>query len=421
MFGIKQYIKNYFQHNVPNLYRIFKYIGPGFIVTVGFIDPGNWATNIQAGSEFGYALLWVVSLSTIMLIILQYNASKLGIVSGQCIAEAVTKHSSPFVGKFFIYSGLIAVVSTIIAEILGGAIALQMIFGLPIKIGAIIIALGASYLIFSNSYNKIENIIISFVSIIALSFLVELMIADVDWLQASYSAITPQANYQSIFIIMGILGAVVMPHNLFLHSEFIQSRQKEDDMKVSIQEHLKLAKYDTIISMIAGWAINSAMIILAAATFFKQGITVTELSQAQDLLKPMLGKTAAGIFALALLFSGIASAITAGMSGGVLFAGLHDEEYNSRDRHTTLGIIVPIILAVILIFFISDPFSGLIYTQVLLSIQLPITILALITLTSSPKIMGIHHNSKTDKLLLWLCALIVIVLNLLLLASFFFG
>lgn len=394
--------------------EFFKYLGPGFIVTVGFIDPGNWATNIQAGSEFGYTLLWVVTLSTIILIILQYNASKLGIVTGTCIAEAVNDRYRPIVKRVILYSGLLAVVATVLAELLGGAIALQMIFEFPIKLGTIIMAIASLGLIFSNSYHKIEGIIIGFVSIIAFSFILELVIAPVDYYATSVGLVYPQIPSGSIVIIMGILGAVVMPHNLFLHSEFIQSRfwDRTDNHKLRMQ--LKYAKTDTLVSMIVGWAINSAMIILAAATFYQAGQVVTDLAQAQLLLVPLLGSTAAGIFALALLFSGLASSITAGMSGGVLSSGLAAEEYNTKDRHTRFGIISTVILATVIIFFVQDPFQGLILSQVFLSIQLPITIITLINLTSNQNLMGEFVNNRLEKVLLWSAALIVIFLNVIL-------
>lgn len=414
-------VSKYFQHNIPNIKDFFKYVGPGFIVTVGFIDPGNWATNIQAGATYGYTLLWVVSLSTLILIILQYNASKLGIVSGKCLAEALTSTYPKKVSRTILITGMIATIATILAELLGGAIALQMIFNLPIYIGTIIITIITLFLIFTNTYNRIEGIIIGFISIIGLSFIVELMIANVDWFQVSSHTFVPTFDQSAIIIIMGIIGAVVMPHNLFLHSEFIQSRKWEKNDDESLKKQLKLAKTDTIVSMVVGWAINSAMIILAATTFYKAGIIVTELAQAQQLLIPLLGKTAAGVFALALLFSGIASSITAGMCGGVINAGMFEEEFNINDRHTSIGVIGCVLIAALSILFISNPFDGLIYSQVFLSIQLPITILSLIKLTNNKDLMKNFSNNKKEKILLYSSAFIIILLNIVLLALTIFN
>ena len=247
---------------------IFKYIGPGLLVTVGFIDPGNWAANIATGSEFGYTLLWVVSLSTIMLIVLQHNVAHLGIATGLCLSEAATIYLKPWISKSVLSFAVLASVSTSLAEILGGAIALNMLFDIPIKLGALLVTIFVMIMLLSHSYQKIEKWIIGFVSIIGLSFLYELFLIKVDWAQAGVSWVLPSIPNGSILLIMSVLGAVVMPHNLFLHSEIIQSRQWNLKDEKIIKKQLKFEFADTLFSMIIGWAINSAMILLAAATFF---------------------------------------------------------------------------------------------------------------------------------------------------------
>ena len=253
---------------------LLKYIGPGLLVTVGFIDPGNWATNLAAGSEFGYALLWVVTFSSIMLIIIQHNVAHLGIVTGLCLAEATTKYLPPKLSRPILISAMMASISTSLAEILGGAIALRMLFGVPIHIGSIIVTLACLLMLFSNTYSKIERWIIMFVSIIGLSFLYELMLVDVDWHTAVVGWLKPSFPENSMLIIMGVLGAVVMPHNLFLHSEVIQSRNWNLEDEKVIKRQLKYEFYDTLLSMIIGWGINSAMVILAASSFFREGVNV---------------------------------------------------------------------------------------------------------------------------------------------------
>lgn len=398
---------------------LFKYLGPGFIVTVGFIDPGNWAANIGAGSEFGYNLLWVVSLSTIMLIFLQYNAAKLGIVSGVCLAEASTKFFPKKVSRFVLVTAYLASISTAVAELLGGALALQMLFKLPFKIGVVLISILVVVLIFSNQYRHIEGWIIGFVSIIGFSFLYELFMVSVDWGQAFTNSVSINIPNNSMLLIMSVLGAVVMPHNLFLHSEFIQSREYDTNNKALLKKQLRFAKTDTLISMIIGFMINAAIVILAAATFHKAGKSVNELAEAQYLLNPILGHTAAGVFALALLFAGISSSVTAGMSGGIISSGIVEERYNANDRHTTAGIIGVIVSAMVIIFFIQDTFQGLILSQVVLSLQLPITIVALLALTGSKKVMGEFVDTIWKKVILFTFAAIVIVLNILLLVQMF--
>ena len=396
---------------------IFKYIGPGLLVTVGFIDPGNWASNFAAGSEFGYALLWVVTLSTIMLIILQHNVAHLGIVTGLCLSEAATQYCPKWVSRPILATAVLASISTSLAEILGGAIALQMLFDMPIVWGAILTTIFVVIMLFSNSYKRIERIIIAFVSIIGLSFLYELFLVDIDWPLAARSWVVPSIPNGSMLIIMSVLGAVVMPHNLFLHSEVIQSHEynKQDD--TSVKKRLKYEFYDTLLSMLIGWAINSAMILLAAATFFQKGTPVEELQQAQSLLTPLLGNAAAIVFALALLMAGISSTVTSGMAAGSIFAGIFGESYNIKDIHSRVGVLLSLGVALLVIFFIDNPFYGLIISQMILSIQLPFTVFLQVSLTSSEKIMGKYANSTWTKWLLYGIATLVSILNIMLLFS----
>lgn len=196
---------------------IIKYIGPGLIVTVGFIDPGNWASNVSAGSDYGYTLLWTVSLSTIMLIILQHNSAHLGIVTGDCLSEATTKHINKNLKNVILGTAVIACILTAMAELLGGAIAINMLFKIPIKIGSIIMLVVVCWMLFGNSYKTLEKWIIGFVSIIGISFIFELTLVHVQWKTAAMGLVTPTFPIGSMPIIMSVIGAVVMPHNLFLH------------------------------------------------------------------------------------------------------------------------------------------------------------------------------------------------------------
>jgi len=390
---------------------IFKYIGPGLLVTVGFTDPGNWAANIATGSEYGYTLLWIVTLSTLMLIILQHNVAHLGIASGLCLSEAAAIYIKPSISKPILYFAVLASVSTSLAEILGGAIALEMLFGIPVRLGSLLVTIFVLIMILTNSYRKIEKWIIGFVSIIGLSFLYEIFLIDVDWAAAGISWIRPSVPQGSMLLLMSVLGAVVMPHNLFLHSEIIQSRQwnLQDDKIIKGQLRYEFA--DTLFSMIVGWAINSAMIILAAATFFNNNIKVDELQQANSILKPLLGNNASVVFALALLFSGLSSSITSAMAGGSIVSGIFREPYDIRDNHTKWGVIISLLGALIIIFFIKDPFKGLIMSQVFLSIQLPFTVGIQVYLTSSKKVMGKYANGTLLRTVLLIIAAFVAYLN----------
>jgi manganese transport protein len=399
---------------------ILKYIGPGLLVTVGFIDPGNWAANIATGSEYGYTLLWIVSLSTIMLVILQHNVAHLGIATGYCLAEAATIHIRPWISKSVLSFAVLASIATSLAEILGGAIALQMLFDVPVKIGSVLVTVFVIILLFTNSYRKIEKWIIGFVSIIGLSFLYEMFLVDVDWVAAGVSWVKPSIPEGSMLLLMSVLGAVVMPHNLFLHSEVIQSRQWNLEDEKVISRQLKFEFADTLFSMIIGWAINSAMIILAAATFFRQEVVVNELSQAKSLLEPLLGNNAAVVFAIALLFSGLASSITSAMAGGSIVSGMFSEPFDIKDPHSKMGVLISLLVALVIIFFIGDPFKGLILSQVFLGVQLPFTVVLQVWLTSSKKVMGKYVNSRFLIFLLSSIAGIVTFLNLKLLFQVIF-
>ncbi|GAB6009713.1 Nramp family divalent metal transporter [Dysgonomonas reticulitermitis] len=414
----KEYTRNHPRPSFGAL-ELLKYIGPGLLVTVGFIDPGNWASNFAAGSQFGYTLLWVVTLSTVMLIILQHNVAHLGIVTGLCLSEAANKYLPKTGSRAILWSAIGASISTSLAEILGGAIALNMLFDVPIQVGAVLVTIFVFAMMFSNSYRKIERYIIAFVSLIGLSFIYELFLVDIEWGEAARSWVTPSVPEGSMLIIMSVLGAVVMPHNLFLHSEIIQSRQWNKQDESVMEKQLKYEFFDTFFSMLIGWAINSAMILLAAATFFKEGVVVDDLQQAHSLLEPLLGSNAVVIFAVALLLAGVSSSMTSGIAAGSIFAGMYDEPYNMKDIHSRTGIIISLGVGLLIIFMIGNPFKGLIISQAILSMQLPVTVFLQVRLTSSTQVMGKYANSLFTKILLYGIASVVTFLNILLLVSFF--
>ena len=419
MFGfIRKSLKTNRHHPRLGGLEILKYIGPGLLVTVGFIDPGNWASNLAAGADYGYALLWMVSLSTVMLIILQHNVAHLGIVTGLCLSEAAVAYLKPRYAKLTLFSAMGASVSTSLAEILGGAIALHMLFHIPVRIGAVITCAVVVIMLFTNSYRVIERWIIAFVSIIGLSFIYELSLVHIEWGEVLQAWVTPSFPEGSMVVIMSVLGAVVMPHNLFLHSEVIQSRQWNLEDEAVIKKQLRYEFWDTFLSMMVGWAINSAMILLAAASFFKNGTSVTELEQAKSLLQPLLGSNAAVIFAVALLFAGIASTITSGMGAGYIFAGIYREPYDIKDSHSRWGILISLVMALLIIMVVKNPFMGLIYSQMILSIQLPVTIFLQVYLTSSEKVMGKYKNKASTRWVLYTLGGIVTLLNVMLLISF---
>ena len=397
--------------------EILRHIGPGMIVTVGFIDPGNWAANMAAGSQFGYSLLWVVTLSTVMLIILQHNAAHLGIVTGTCLAEATMARLPRPLARGILASAYAATAATLMAEVLGGAVALQMLFGLPLHAGSAIIAAASLAMLFTSSYKGIERWIIAFVSVVGLSFLAELAMVRVDWPAAAAGWVMPAVPQGSIAVITSILGAVVMPHNLFLHSEVVQSSHYEKQGESVIAERLRNELFDTIFSMGVGWAINSAMVVLGAATFYSRGIAIDDLAAAAETLSPILGPASSAIFAVALLFAGVSSSVTAGMAAGTISAGMFGEEYDIHDRHSSVGVALAFACATTACLFVQDAFSGLVWSQALLSLQLPITVFLLIGLTSSHRVMGDHANPPALKMLLAAIGVAVTALDVALLAG----
>lgn len=397
--------------------ELFRYIGPGFFVTIGFIDPGNWVTNVAAGSQFGYKLLWVVSLSTIILIIVQHNAAHLGIVTGLCLSEAASKFFKPWLRVLMLGSAMIACIATALAELLGAAIGLNMLTGLPLVIGAVLSAGFSGWMLFSKNYQRLEKWIMGFVSLIGMAFVFEIWLADVSWVQTFTGWVTPSFPVGAMTVIMGVLGAVVMPHNIFLHSEVIQSRQWNAQGDDVIKKQLKYEFMDTLTGMGAGWAINSAMIIMAAAVFYKNGIVVNELPQVTMTLEPIFGSASAIVFALGLLFAGLASSVTAAMAGGSVFAGIFIEPFDINDPHSRIGLSITLLGALTAIMLLSDPFKGILWSQVALSLQLPLTIIPLILLTSSRKVMGTYANKPYGAIVLWIVGLTVIGLNIALLVD----
>lgn len=374
-------------------FNILRYIGPGLLVTVGFIDPGNWAANISGGSVFGYDLLWVITLGTITLIILQHNVAHLGIVTGDCLAESIKKNFNPSVSKVVLWSAILANVSVSLAEILGVAIALQMLFKIPIWLGSCIGVIVSNIMIFTNTYKKLEKFIIGFVSIIGFSFIFEMDLVEISWEKVLVSSFIPNLNPSSILVALGVFGAIVMPHNLFLHSEIIQSREWDLSNEKVIKRQFRYEFFDTFFSMILGWIINLSMFVLSIACFYYKKIEVTDLSQAHELLIPLLGNRAALIFALGVLFSGFSSSITSGMAGGTIYSGIFEKHYDIKQKETIIGVLITSLGALAIIFSVKDVLQALVYSQAVLCFQLPLTIASQLYLTSNEKIMGRFKNN----------------------------
>jgi len=403
-----------------NFKKLLSFLGPGFLVTVGFIDPGNWATNIEGGSKFGYQLLWVITLSTLMLIVIQNMAAKLGIATGKSLAVNIREHFSPPVSAFLGVTIVVACVATDVAELLGGAIGFNLLFGFPLWVGALITVLLEIFLIVSQRYHRLETIIMGFLGIIALCYLAEILIVKPNWLELAPSIVIPNVNRSSIYIAMAILGAVVMPHNIFLHSNVIHSRKWgiSEKEKVSL---LHFEKADTFIAMLLGWVVNSAMIIVAADVFAGNHMIVDSIEQASETLKPLAGPLAGLLFAIALVFAGVGSSVTSSMAEVNVITGFLGKPEDSRTWLYRFSVFITAIPSFFIILFSLDTFKILIFSQVVLSVQLPFTLIPLLILCRNKKIMGVFRSNSRELLAASVISAIVIVLNVYLLYSTFAG
>ncbi len=400
--------------------QLLRYLGPGFIVTIGFIDPGNWATNIAAGSEFGYSLLWVVSLSTLLLIFLQHLAAKLGIISGRSLAANVRAHAPRPVAGVLGGTIVLACIATDLAEYLGAALGFNLLFHIPLVVGAPITVAIVFVLILGQQYHRLERMIMVFLAVIAAAYIVELFLVDPDWGQAARSWVTPSLSGSSILVALGMLGAIVMPHNIYLHSNVIQSRDWDLD-PAHRRRLLRFEFADTTLAMTMGWLVNSAMIIVAAAVFFRNGVVVESIQQASETLRPLVGPVAQFLFGLALLFAGVSSSITSSLAEANIvtgYLGLPEDSHSSSYRIALIATSLP---AMAIIAAGLDPYKVLIISQVVLSIQLPFTVIPLLWLCRSRRAMGEHRFGVPTTVLGSLVAAVIVGLNVFLLYQLFAG
>lgn len=398
------------------LKQFLSFLGPGFLVTVGFIDPGNWATNIEGGSQFGYQLLWVITLSTLMLIVIQHMAAKLGIATGKSLAVNIRERFPAPVSAFLGMTIVLACVATDVAELIGGAIGFNLLFGLPLWAGALLTVFLEVFLIVSQRYHRLEMIIVGFLGIIACCYVIEILIVKPDWAVLAPSLVIPHVNRSSIYVAMAILGAVVMPHNIFLHSNVIHSRKwgasEEEKMKL-----LQYEKFDTLTAMILGWVVNSAMIIVAAAVFSRHQIVVSSIEQASATLKPLAGPLAGLLFAVALVFAGVGSSITSSMAEANVITGFLGKPEDPRTLLYRIAVFITAIPSFVIILLGLDTFKILIFSQVVLSIQLPFTLVPLLILCRSRKVMGGFRSGTGEFAAAAIISVIVIALNIYLLYS----
>jgi manganese transport protein len=387
-----------------------RYLGPGFIVTVGFIDPGNWATNVAGGSEFNYSLLWVVTLGTLMLMLFQSMSARLGIVTGHSLAYNIRNRFPRPLSAVFGSSIVLACIATDVAELLGGALGFQILFGLPLLAGGAITVALQILLIVTGRYRHIERVVVAFIGIIAVCYVAELALVHPDWGAAAHHAFVPHLGKASMLVAIGMLGAVVMPHNVYLHSNVVLSRRQPND-DAGRRRLITYELGDTSLALGLGWMINCAMVIVAAAVFFRHGTVVDSLTQASATLEPLAGSLARLLFGIGLLFAGLGSSFTSAMAEvNVLTAYLGRPE-DPRSKLYRIGLFVLAIPALAIVAAGMDPLRVLIYSQVALTIQLPLTIAPLLWLVFSRKVMGDFRSGKAERVLALVATLVLSVLN----------
>ena len=393
--------------------RMFAFAGPAYLVSVGYMDPGNWATDLEGGARFGYRLLWVLVMSNGMAILLQTLAARLGIVSGRDLAQACRETYPRPVNLAMWGLCEIAIAACDLAEVLGAAIALNMLFHIPLLYGVLITGLDTLLLLAFQSFGirTIEAFILALISVIAACFCVEVFWAKPAWREV-FTGLAPRLNGDTLYLAIGILGATVMPHNLYLHSALVQTRTIGHDER-SKRVACRFNLIDSVVALNGAMFVNCAILILAAAVFFKHGIVVTEIQQAQQLLVPLLSTTLAGVlFAAALLCSGQSSTLTGTLAGQITMEGF----LNLRMRPWLRRLItrsMAIIPAALTIKFMGDgsTLGLLLLSQVVISMQLPFAVIPLIHFTNDRQRMGAFANRAWVRMLAWICAAVILGLN----------
>ncbi len=408
--------------------RLLAFMGPGYLVAVGYMDPGNWATSLAGGAKYGYALLAVALLSNLMAIVLQSLCARLGVGAGRDLAQAC-RDAYPRALAFPLWLlAEIAICATDLAEVIGTAIGLNLLFGIPLEIGVIITALDVFLILAMQAlgFRWIEAFVVGMLGIIAACFAIQIVLADPEW-GAVLRGFAPTTKIVTepgmLYLALGILGATVMPHNLYLHSSIVQTRRVGASLEDK-RDAIKLATIDSTIALWLALLINASILILAAATFHRAGKTdVAELDQAHAFLAPLLGSTIApSLFAIALLACGLNSTITATLSGQIVMEGFLDIRLAPWLRRLITRAIAIVPAALVTIWYGEKGTAQLlILSQVVLSFQLPFAVVPLVSLTASKTKMGALVAPRWLSALAWLIALTIIALNIKLIVDFASG
>ncbi len=401
------------------LRSLLAFTGPGYMVSVGYMDPGNWATDIAGGSKFGYTLLSVIMISNLMAILLQALSARLGIVTGRDLAQACRDAYSKPVGVMLWIACELAIIACDLAEVIGTAVALKLLFGIPLVVGAIITALDAVLLLFlmSKGFRFLEAVIIAMLAVIGICFATEIVLS-APQISSVLGGFVPSkeivSNPEMLYIAIGIIGATVMPHNLYLHSSIVQTRAIEQT-EAGKRHAVRWATVDSTVALMLALFVNAAILIVSAAVFHAKGQTGVEgIEQAYALLSPLLGVGIASVlFAVALLASGLNSTVTATLAGQIVMEGfLRLRLPHWARRLVTRGIAVVPVVVVTALYGDSGTTELLILSQVILSMQLPFAVIPLVQFVSDKRRMGNFVISRPVAILSWTVAAIIVVLNL---------
>lgn len=394
--------------------RILSFIGPAYLVSVGYMDPGNWATDLAGGSKFGYSLIWVLLMSNLIALLLQSLSSRLGIVRGLDLAQASKNTYPKWVNIPLFILAQTAIIACDLAEIIGMAIGLQLLFDLPLLYGISITILDTFVLLFlmNKGMRKMEAFIVSMVFIVGISFLVEMFIVEPSLIEVAKGFEPSLLSGEALYIAIGIIGATVMPHNLYLHSSLVQTRKFERDSK-GIKEALKFNFIDTAVALNLAFFVNAAILILAAAAFYKNGLhEVAEIQDAHKLLGNIFGNVAPALFAIALIAAGQSSTVTGTLAGQIIMEGHLNLRIQPWLRRLITRILAILPAFFTILYFGEDALGSLlILSQVVLSLQLGFAVIPLIHITSDKKQMKEFALKNWVKILAWTSALVIVILN----------
>jgi manganese transport protein len=397
---------------------LLKCLGPAFVVSVAYVDPGNFATNISGGSMFNYSLVWVILWSNIMAVFLQTMSAKLGIATGHNLPQMCGKVFTRKTNWFFWIIAEVAAMATNLAEFIGGTLGFYLLFHIPMPVAGIITAILTFVIVYLGRYGQriVEAVISCLIAVICISYGLELFLAKPDWTLVGLHTLIPSLpNEEAVLIMVGMVGATIMPHVIYLHSQLVQTRNKDLDLEQK-KRYFKMERFDITIAMNIAFIINASMVIVSAAVFYRNGLVVETIEQAQQSLSPLLGTASSAVFAIALIASGLSSSAVGTMAGQTIMQGFVGLKLS--DNVTRLITMFP---AMIIILSGQNPMKALVLSQVTLSFLLPFAIIPMLIITGKKEYMGDFVNRRPTKILGWIITSIIIFANVILLFLNFNG